>query len=350
MRTLGILLLTFLLVLAFNMHQAQAAEAYKVGFKTLGFWIPARAMRIDINVWYPGTRNERTLNYPPWTIFAARDCKVHSGKFPLLILSHTSPATRFSLHDTGRALAAQGFIVAAPTHAHDCLDNMQDLFTWDQLNNRVLELKMTIDLVLSEKNLNEHIEDDAIGIIGIGAGGAASLLLGGASPNCVAWADYCTNAAKNDIYCNPWSREKINGICTFLPLKKTLTDKRIKSIVAVAPSFGMLFNSTSFEKFLPNILIIAAENDQLNPRDLHIDPIVSYLRGKARLVIIPDADVGAFLAPCPQSLEHELPDLCRSVNLKERHTIHKRFWDALITFFSTEFKDEIDMNQINLDE
>ncbi|MBQ7585655.1 MAG: hypothetical protein IJU40_05340, partial [Desulfovibrionaceae bacterium] len=312
------LILKILLCIIFLAAPSLAAEVYKVGFKTLGFWIPALGVRLDINVWYPGVRASRDLNYPPWTIYGARDCKVKAGKYPLILISHPSPATRFSFHDTGYWLASQGFIVAAPTHSHDCLDNMQDLFTWEQLSTRVLELRMTLELLLGEKDLHEYIEDGAIGLLGFGAGGTAALLMAGALPNCISWPEYCSKAGKNDLYCNPWSREKINNICTYLPLKKSLTDSRIKALVAVSPGFGMLFSSKSFDHIEAEILLLSAENDQLNKPQFHIEALATYLRGKARLLTIQDADLGALMAPCPQSLEQELPDLCRSVNAKER--------------------------------
>ncbi|MBQ7738381.1 MAG: hypothetical protein IJT59_01835 [Desulfovibrionaceae bacterium] len=341
-----ILLLSILFFWASFQFQALAADGHRVGFRTLGFWIPARGVRLDINIWYPGTRANRELNYPPWTIYAARDSKPLSGKFPLILISHPSPATRFSFHDTAYWLASQGFIVACPTHSHDCIDNMQDLFTWEQLTTRVLELRMTLDLVLGEKSLKDNIEDGSIGLVGFGAGATAAILMAGAKPNCISWTDYCAKAGKNDLYCNPWSREKINGICQNFPLKRSLTDSRIKAFVAVSPGSGMLFSSKSFENFNASLLLIAAENDQLYKRAFHIDTIASYLRGKSKLITIQDADMGALMAPCPASLEQELPDLCRSVNSKERDIIHKRLWDALIMFFSTELNVD-DSNNIN---
>lgn len=334
-----------ILFLLFTGIEANAIERSNVGFRTLGYWIPARKVRLDINVWYPSKGKARLVTYAPYSFSVSRNGKVRQGSYPLLLLSHPSPANRFSFHDTASWLASHGFIVAAPTHSHDCLDDMRDLFTWNQLNNRVLELRSTIDLLLGEKDLGEYIAEEAIGLIGFGAGGATALLLGGAMPNCISWADYCEKAGKNDTYCNSWSSEKINSICTHIPLKKSLADHRIRAFAAVCPGFGMLFSKSSFDNFSAPILLLACENDSLNKKKYHADALQNALRDKTRQFTIQDADLGSLMAECPDVLKHELPDLCRSVRPKERELVHKRLWETLFDFFSEEFSDVLEKNE-----
>ncbi|MBQ7618193.1 MAG: hypothetical protein IJS50_04895, partial [Desulfovibrio sp.] len=289
------------------------AEGYNVGFRTLGFSVTQHGFRLDVNVWYPTTRKPRELNYVPWTIVAAREGKIAEGKFPLLLLSHPSPGTRFSYHNTCAYLATQGYIVACPTHQHDCMDDMQDLFTWEQLRSRVNDLKRLLNVLPAQKDLGPSIDPQKIGLIGFGTGGAAALLLGGAIPNCIMWPDYCPRAGKDDLYCNPWSREKMNDICQEFPLKKSLFEKRVKALAVISPGYGMLFSPQSFHHFNTPILVIAAEKDSLNRPALHADAITGYLREDARSVRLAGADLGALMAPCPESLARELSELCRSV-------------------------------------
>ena len=154
---------------------ALAENGYNPGFRTLGFWQQESGIRVDVNVWYPSVRAPRSLSYAPWTIRGARNGKPVPGRFPLILLSHPSSGTRFSFHDTAAALAARGFVVAAPTHPRDCMANMDHLFLWEQLKNRALELSATMDLLLADKErlayLGEIVDwygkllDDAKGII-----------------------------------------------------------------------------------------------------------------------------------------------------------------------------------------
>ncbi|MCR4666667.1 MAG: dienelactone hydrolase family protein [Desulfovibrio sp.] len=313
-----------------------ADEPYKVGFRTIGFSVPESGFRLDVNVWYPSIRPPRELQYSPWTILASRNGKAVEGQFPLLILSHPSPGTRFSYHDTCAALAQNGYVVCAPTHPKDCMDNMQQLFTWEQLSSRAEDVKKIIELIPKEQELGPIIDLKRIGLIGFGAGGTMAMLLGGAMPDCVSWPDYCPKAGKNDIYCNPWSREKINNICIEFPLRKSLRNPDVKAIVAISPGFGMLFSAFSFTDFRTPLLIISAEKDTLNNRDFHADVFSGFLRERCKTAVITGADQGSLMAPCPESLANELSDLCRSVSLRERKRIHKRLWQELLAFFGKE--------------
>ena len=314
-------------------YSAMGADGHQVGFRTLGHWSEEHGIRLDINIWYPSIRKPRELNYPPWTIHAARNGKPVDGRFPLLLLSHASPGTRFSYHDTCAWLASHGFVVAAPTHSQDCMDNMSQLFTWGQLETRVRELCAAIDLVVNDRDIRASVDRNRIGIVGFGAGGAAALLLGGAMPDCISWSSYCARAGENDAYCNPWVRNRINRICQSLPLKKNLADPRVKAIAVIAPGFGMLFSAQSFAAFASPVLVLTAERDGMNKRSLHADVIAGLLSGKARYARLKNADIGALMAPCPESLAEELPDLCRSVDARERRRIHRQMHAALRDFF-----------------
>ena len=316
----------------------RALDDFKVGFLTIGFSYPEERLRLDVNVWYPSIRNARELNYAPYTIMAAREGKPCEGHFPLLIVSHPSPGTRFSYHDTCSWLASQGYVVAAPTHTQDCMDNMQLLFTWEQFKGRAHDICRLIDELPKHQLLGSIIDRQKIGLVGFGSGGTTALLLGGALPDCISWPDYCPKAGKKDLYCNPWSREKVNAICREFPLKKSLKDPRIKAIAIVSPGFGMLFSPRSFQHFTTPLLVLTAGKDTLNDHRLHADVLTGYLRAQSRTLFIAEADMGALMAPCPDSLAKELSELCRSVSPKERLLIHKRMHEALASFFSEELE------------
>ena len=312
---------------------ASAAEFYQPGFRTLGQWRVEDGLRLDVNVWYPSVRPPRALNYAPWEIVAALEGKPVEGRFPLLLLSHDSDGTRFSYHNTAARLASRGFVVAAVTHPADCMYNMDSLFTLTQLRSRALELSATMDLLLENPQAAQGIDRNRVGIIGFGAGAAAALLLGGALPDCAGWPDYCGRTGSGDSYCNPWAKNRINGLCAELPLAASLADPRIKAIAAVAPGYGMLFGRDSFRYFYPPLFLIGAENDGIHPPALHADALGSLLKDRARHATLKDADAASLAAPCPESLENELPELCRSVSSAGRNAIHQQLYALLSDFF-----------------
>ena len=309
------------------------ADFYHVGFRTLGQWDPESGLRLDVNLWYPSVRPARDIQYGPWEISAARGGKPVDGRFPLILLSHDTAGSRFSYHDTAAWLAASGFVVAAPTHPGDNTDNMDLLLTWQQLSNRVRELSSLIPLLLNDPESEPTIDPGRIGVLGFGAGATAALLLGGALPDCEGWRTYCSQAGKQDMYCNAWARNRMDGLCRSLPLTKSLADTRVKAVAAVAPAFGMLFNRDSFRWFYPPLLLMAASNDRLNTTALHARRIYELAGKKSRWLVLDKADAGALMAPCPPALENELPELCRSVSDEDRKNIHKSMFAALTEFF-----------------
>jgi len=335
LRTLCLLFFCCLLLWAGSLPVLGAASdaRYKVALRTVGISQPARALRMDINVWYPGIRPQRALDYPPWTLYATRNGKAVAGRFPLILLSHASPATRFSYHDTAAWLASCGFVVAAPTHNGDCLHDMSLRFTWQQLLSRSVELSAVIDALLNDADLTQSIDPQRIGLLGYGAGGTAALLLGGALPACTDWPQWCAQTDPQDEYCNHWGRERITALCRSLPLRHSLADPRIRAIAAVSPGFGMLFGPESFRYFYPPLLLIGGGKDRANPPALHSRAIANHLREKARYINLPDADQGAFMAPCPADLFRELPELCRPISRETRQKVHQTLQNALADFF-----------------
>lgn len=304
-----------------------------MGFRTLGQWLPDVGLRLDVNVWYPTTRQPQECNYAPWEFSAARGGKVAEGRFPLLLLSHDTAGTRFSYHDTAAALVRHGFVVAAPCHPRDHMDNMDDLLTLEQLEHRVQELAGTVDLLLATPELKASLDPDRVGVIGFGAGGTAALLLGGALPDCASWPPYCSQAEPADMYCQAWAHKRMDTLCTRLPLPQSPADVRIKAVAAVDPAFGMLFSRSSFRWFYPPLLLAEAGADTLHPSRLHAHHIFTLLDKKPHWLSLPDADTGALMAPCPASLDQELPELCRSVTPEQRERLHHEMETALQQFF-----------------
>lgn len=312
---------------------ASFAQTYQPGFRTMGIWEEDPPTRLDINIWYPANRQPKELNYPPWVIVGALNARPAEGRFPLLLLSHASPADRFAYYKLAARLAQEGFVVVSPTHRHDHMDNMEDMFTWRQLSERVNEIEKAISLALADKDLQGCIDSERMGLIGFGSGAAAALLMGGALPSCAAWPDYCVRAGALDPYCSPWAQDRMNALCGNFPLKQSLANPSIKAIAAIAPGFGMIFDSGSFEHFHPPLLLVAAGNDNFNRAWLHCQPIASLVGARARFLNLPEADAGALISPCPQALEEELPELCLSLAQAEKEKIQTRLVETLLAFF-----------------
>ncbi len=310
------------------------AQVYQPGFRTNGIWEDDPPLRLDFNIWYPTVKQPKDLNYPPWVINAAPGAKIAEGRFPLLILSHASPADRFAYHVTASALATEGFIVAAPTHRRDNMHNMDDLFTWNQLTQRIKEIETVIRIILADKDFGQAVDRNRIGLIGYGSGATAALLMGGALPGCDDWPRFCALAGASDPYCAPWARDRIDSLCKNFPLAKSLADTSIKAIAAVSPGFGMIFNQESFKYFHTPLLLVIAGQDSFNRPQLHSAPLAKALGARALLLDLPGAGSTALISPCPPALAEELPELCLSPDPAQKKAIQEKLTATLLAFFT----------------
>ena len=345
-RLCGLVLLWVCVVLT---GSGRAANTFQPGFRTLGVWHEDKSLRLDINVWYPSTRRPSDLSYTPWVLSAARNGREVEGRFPLLLLSHDSVGSRFSHHETAALLARSGFVVAAPTHIGDNTNDMSQLFTLRQVEDRVNQLRSMLDVLLQHPDVSASIDPERVGAIGFGVGGSAVLLLGGALPQPQGWEGYCAKAGPADPYCSTWALPRMCQFAAQLPLKKSLADTRIRAVAAVAPSYGMFFTPEALRYLYPPLLLIRADADTINRAPLHADAVQNSLRelGKAsRFTAIADIDAAGLMSPCPPALQKDIPELCGRATLNQRRKAHRELNTALGDFFLDTLGDSLNLPQI----
>ena len=167
------------------------AAPLQPGFKTLGIWDPAKNVRLDFAVWYPSRSAPFQVNYGDWNFSAARGRPPVEGKHPLILLSHDSAGSRFSLHELASELARNGFVVLAFTHPGDNVDDMGALFMPVQVTDRAKQLTQALDIALADPETAPLIDPDRIGVLGVGPGGTAAMLIAGARLDATGWPIYC---------------------------------------------------------------------------------------------------------------------------------------------------------------
>lgn len=165
------------------------------------------------------------------------------GRFPLVIISHASPGSRFAHHDLAASLASQGFVVVAPTHQEDNTQNMQHLYTARQLTRRLDEIRRTIDKICADPDIGAAIDPNRIGLIGLGAGGTTALLAAGGRISPAAWEAWEANAPPDAPYMHPWARARLDTLALEPALRQVQADNRIRSVIVVAPAYSMFFDA-----------------------------------------------------------------------------------------------------------
>ncbi len=186
--------------------QGARAQQYHPGLRTLGIWDPVLGLRLDAAVWYPSLRASREVRLDGWTITASRNGREVAGRYPLILISHGAASNRLALHDLAEALARRGFVVAAPTHPHDNMDDTSDIYRASLLQDRPLHLLLTLETLLAHPELSAIIDESRIGLLGVGSGSATVLQLLGARPDVTKLPAYCAEDPGIDPYCTPWAK------------------------------------------------------------------------------------------------------------------------------------------------
>ena len=169
----------------------QNSQTIYAGYRTLSSSLPAQRLMIHMGVWYPTRRKAGTVKTGDWSFRAARNAPVMEGPWPVIILSHDVTGAAWAHYDIAAALAARGFIVAAPTHDHDNGEDMSLLFSDRELPVRALQLRAALDVVLEHPQIGKQADLSRIAFLGFGMPSSAGLLLAGGEMTPDAWPDFC---------------------------------------------------------------------------------------------------------------------------------------------------------------
>ena len=335
------LLLSFALFLfsCADILQAAAPEKINAGFRTIGIWNNKQNMHLDINVWYPSKGRQTEHSYTPWTIRAARNAAPLAGPFPVLLLSHATPGNRFSYHELAASLARSGYIVVAPTHEGDNMDDMHLLYAPGQIRARVTHLQAALEAILADEKLGPCADREQIGVIGFRSGGTAALAIAGAHMDPKGWKNYCSAAEEDEQYCTPWARRRIDYLAEHTDMNEDLSDMRIKAVAAISPLFGMFLTPKALQGINAETLLVETGEDE------HVSKANTFLASRFPkqpfVVRIPQADTGGMMSEFPHSLTWELPELCSSVSKEERTHIMHRLRRELADFFGKVLRSDV---------
>lgn len=199
---------------------------------------------LTIEIWYPAVipegKEERTtyeMGMPgipataaqkTFAIFgkALRDAPPAKGKFPLVVVSHGYPGSRFFLTYLAENLASKGYIVAAIDHTDSVLGAVKGFPS--TLLNRASDQLFTVEAIeeLSKQVgsfLNNMVDDTRVAIVGYSMGGYGALASAGAG--------YSKKAMSATIvpggYLDDWTAGS--------PKYTAKLRKEVKAVVAISP-------------------------------------------------------------------------------------------------------------------
>ena len=243
-RLLGFLLPLLLLVCFCRPDQALAMggtggmpKTGTAAYRSFGVWDEASNLRFDLAVWYPGgsSGSDAVMD---GRRFEASSGKPTPGFYPIILLSHDTAGNRFDSGDLAAALAAQGFMVIAPTHDGDNMRDAGRTFSLESLADRPRFLLLALEAVLDSPDLGPLADESRIGLVGVGYGAITVFQLLGARPDPGLLAAYCPTVNHQDIFCASWSGRRMArmGREISLPAARSLREALTPSLTSFAPA------------------------------------------------------------------------------------------------------------------
>jgi predicted dienelactone hydrolase len=213
---------------------------HRVGVKTLELTDESRARKLTLEVWYPATladaQAEQTIYKATIgsTKFdlpgrAARDANLEPGKFPLVILSHGQPGSRFMMSYLTEHLASCGFVVAAIDHTGSTYDDLTQESYVSSIVDRPLDILFSIDAVAASI---ANADSSNVALMGYSYGGYSSLNAAGMGldkENLEAYAQGAGNDGPSFILPFIDDLSKVRGSNVVKP------DPRVKAVFVMAP-------------------------------------------------------------------------------------------------------------------
>jgi predicted dienelactone hydrolase len=172
-------------------------------------WTPETQERFDFSVWYPGRAATSEFVLEGWIINAGRRGRIAPGLYPVVLVSHDTAGSRFANNDLASALASAGMIVIAPTHTGDSQTSIGGIYTAELLRDRPRTLLHALETVLENQEFGPYVDENRIGLIGVGFGSISVLQLLGLEPDFSLLKNYCQNSSPKEGFCSSWAAKRL---------------------------------------------------------------------------------------------------------------------------------------------
>lgn len=304
------------------------APAHRDTEVTLHLWYPARpdgtAVLIGHNALFHGT-------------WAAEGATPAPGAHPLVLFSHGSGGNAERLGWFASALAARGYVVAAPNHP-GTTSRDSDPFRTPMVWERTADLSAALDRLLGDPPTGLTIDPARITAAGFSLGGHTALALGGVRLSKRAFLDYCDRAA-GQLDCG-WMQDAGVDFAAIdaSRYESDLSDPRVTRIVAVDPALTPAMTPESLAGLTDRVLVLNLGTPDSLPLGLNAAKAAATIPG-ATYVALRGAAHFSFLAECSPlgqiviGLAGE-DSICSDRGLRPRDEVHADLLDRTLTFLS----------------
>jgi len=302
---------------------------YSAGFSRITVGDGATGARMTAGVWYPTQSREARVSEQSRAFFVAKDTMPAPGRYPLVLLSHGSGSWYGAHHDSAEFLARRGFVVASVTHPGDNFQDLGGYLGAQQLLGRPHHMKLLEEYLLGTHKYGSIVDVERLAAMGFSEGAYTVTVLMGGRPDFGRFADHARLNPNDPVLLPHWEMTLKS-----LPEHMPEYQERIVSAVLMAPAFGFLFDRDRMSQVPAQARLYRAEMDNILSADAHVEPYLRSLPLVPEYRIVKGAGHYAFLAPCPETLMDEEPDICRDRLGFDRIAFHQRLNDQILDYFN----------------
>jgi predicted dienelactone hydrolase len=284
--------------------------------------------QFPVLIFYPTTDKPRWKWLGTGAVKIAPNGAVDGERLPLVVLSHGTGGTPLSHIDTVLALAEAGYVVAAPIHSGDNLQDQSNVGTATWLGDRARQLRRTAHFITGQWPGRTHVDPAALGIFGYSAGGTAALINIGGQLDPAQVRGHC--AAHPEFVC-----KILKPSAAAAPVARDPSDSRIKAAILVAPGLGFGFSRSSLSSVSVPVQLWAGTADTNVPPATNAALIRSALKVRPEFHSVPNASHFSFLPPCG-AMKVLLPRmLCSDRRGFDRADFHRSFNREVVRYFDS---------------
>ncbi|MES2296597.1 MAG: dienelactone hydrolase [Pseudomonadota bacterium] len=324
-----------LIVLVCGVAAAAWATALRaqrpVGFELVRA-LDAQGQDFAVGVWYPTrARTWPTTLLGVALMDVARDAPVDGQHLPLVLISHGNAGGPGSHADLAMALAAAGYVVAAPMHGGDNYADQSGAASASfMMNVRPAQLRATLDHMLERWPERQRIDRERVGAFGLSMGAFTVLRAVGARPDLGMVARHC--AAQPEFVCTLLRSQRsplLDGY-TPAPADAQAADARIKAVVLAAPGLGFTMVPPAVDKVFVPVQLWSGDSDTTAPYASNAKILRAALGASVQFHAVAGVGHLSFLTPCGILAP---PALCGEAGDFDRKAFHAVMNASVLAFF-----------------
>jgi len=294
-------------------------------------WYPTRAAPAPLFLTGPLSQCGLPTVLCRWIAFempVATNAPPADGKFGLVVISHGAGGLPLNHRDLAMALAARGYVVAAPAHPRGTNNDISGVGVWV---GRPKQVSRVIDALLEDAELGSHIQRDRIGVVGHSNGGYTALAVAGAKPSPAASVAHCRQHPDDSRFCSfggAATREATRNVGDI----PDLHDSRVRAIVLMAPNAAPFTDDALAQVAVP-VRVYGAERDDLTLVRYHAERLAKGLPPQTEYVLVKGAGHFSFVTSFPWALGLMAGEAARDPEGFDRNAMHEMLNAEIVGFF-----------------